>query len=155
MNNVKDNALQMFNEWVETPVTKDSLRITNDFRSHMCKEAFLAGFEVCKLALEQKEQEPSAYGDLFSGMRINRFLTLSSEVAKAFSKDNYKLTPLYTSPQLKTYVPLTDDEIKKLLKLSSDNKNINLLWNKTARTIEQAVLSKLSLAPNYAIQSKK
>jgi hypothetical protein len=30
-----------------------------------------------------------------------------------------------------------------------------LLWNKTARTIEQAVLSKLSLAPNYAIQSKK
>jgi hypothetical protein len=53
------------------------------------------------------------------------------------------------------YVPLTDDEIKECLKLSSDNKCINSMWYATARTIEQAVLAKVSVEPEPTIQSKK
>jgi hypothetical protein len=69
-----------------------------------------------KLALAKQEQgEPVAWGNLANWcLDSDRVLITDKNAAEKYHRDIYDLTALYTTPQQRTWVSLTDEQMRKI-----------------------------------------
>ena len=95
---------------------------------------------VIKEALAQPEQEPVAWRAW-----VSKFPQGTGSdwvyVTKPIMKDSIHNQPLYTTPPQRTWVGLTDEEIKRIGKLDLDS-NYFGLWYDFARAIEAKLKEK-------------